>query len=111
MFSSNTSSASVSITVTGQQAYTTPGSYTWVCPAGVTSVSVVCVGGGGSGGAAYWAGGGGGGGGLGYINNYAVTPGNSYSVVVGAGGVGVSASSGGQGTSGGASTFRNITTL
>ncbi|NCX94319.1 MAG: hypothetical protein EBX40_06565, partial [Gammaproteobacteria bacterium] len=34
----------------GQQSYTTPGTYTWVCPAGVTSVSVVCVGGGGAGG-------------------------------------------------------------
>jgi len=57
----------------GQQEYTTAGTYSWVCPAGVTSVSVVCVGGGaGSGGA------------LGYINNYAVSPGTSYTVVVGA---------------------------
>jgi len=31
-----------------QQAYTTAGTYTWVAPAGVTSVSVVAVGGGGS---------------------------------------------------------------
>ena len=31
----------------GQQAYTTAGTYSWVCPAGVTSVSVVAVGGGG----------------------------------------------------------------
>jgi len=31
----------------GQQSYTTGGTYSWVCPAGVTSVSVVCVGGGG----------------------------------------------------------------
>ena len=46
----------------GQQAYTTAGSYTWVAPAGVTSVSVVAVGAGGGGGAGYWAGGGGGGG-------------------------------------------------
>ena len=30
----------------GEQQYTTPGSYTWTAPAGVTSVSVVCVGGG-----------------------------------------------------------------
>lgn len=34
------------------------------------------------------SGGGGGGGGLGYRNNYAVVPGTSYTVVVGAGGVG-----------------------
>ena len=30
----------------GQAAYTTPGSYQWVAPAGVTSVNVVAVGGG-----------------------------------------------------------------
>ncbi len=33
----------------GQQAYTTAGTYSWVAPSGVTSVSVVAVGGGGSG--------------------------------------------------------------
>lgn len=64
-------------------AYTTAGTYTWVAPAGVTSVSAVAVGSGGGG----TAGGGGGGGGLGYRNNIAVTPGSSYTVVVGAGGV------------------------
>lgn len=75
--------------VAGQQAYTTAGTYTWVAPAGVTSVSAVAVGGGGGGG---WNPGGatnaGGGGGLGYRNNISVGPGNSYTVVVGAGGVG-----------------------
>ena len=35
------------LSVEGQQAYTTPGTYSWTCPSGVTSVSVVCVGGGG----------------------------------------------------------------
>ena len=34
----------------GQSIYTTPGTYCWTAPAGVTSVSVVAVGGGGSGG-------------------------------------------------------------
>ena len=29
----------------GQIEYTTPGTYTWIAPPGVTSVSVVCVGG------------------------------------------------------------------
>lgn len=33
----------------GGVAYVTPGSYTWTCPAGVTSVSILCVGGGGGG--------------------------------------------------------------
>lgn len=64
----------------GQQAYTTAGSYTWIAPASVTSVSVVAVGAGGQGAS---AGGGGGGGGLGYKNNIAVVPTSSYTVVVG----------------------------
>ena len=64
-----------------QVAYTTPGTYSWVCPAGVTSVCVVCVGGGASGGYTF----GGQGGGLGWKNNITVTPGTSYTVVVGAG--------------------------
>ncbi len=64
----------------GQQTYNTPGTYTWVCPAGVTSVSILCVGGGGGG---FTSGGGaGGGGGLAYRNNFTVTPGASYDVVV-----------------------------
>ena len=59
---------------TGQQAYTTPGTYTWVAPADVFSVSVVAVGA-----ARSLAGAG-----LGWKNNIAVTPGSSYTVVVGA---------------------------
>lgn len=82
------SAASNSITAVsaGSQSYTTAGTYSWVAPSGVTSVSVVAIGGGGGGG--YIASSGGSGGGLGYKNNYAVTPGNSYTVVVGAGGSG-----------------------
>ena len=68
--------------------YATPGTYTWVAPTGVTSVCAVCVGGGGAGGSAPNGGAGGGGGALGYKNNIAVTPGQLYTVVVGAGGVG-----------------------
>ena len=33
----------------GSQSYTTPGTYTWVAPVGITSVSAVAVGGGGEG--------------------------------------------------------------
>jgi hypothetical protein len=33
----------------GEQVYTTPGTYSWIAPAGVTSVNVVAVGGGGAG--------------------------------------------------------------
>jgi len=68
----------------GQQAFTTPGTYTWVAPQNVTSVSVVCVGAGGtySPDGAFDAAGGGGGA-LAYANNITVVPGNSYTVVVG----------------------------
>ena len=70
----------------GSTEYVTPGTYTWVAPEGVTSVSVVAVGGGGSG--STNGGSGGGGGGLGWKNNISVVPGNSYTVVVGLGGPG-----------------------
>ena len=53
--------------------YTTPGSYSWVAPACVTSVAVVVVGGPNNNGT---------GGALAYRNGYSVTPGNSYTVVV-----------------------------
>ena len=88
------------ITVAGQQVYegiAAPGSsssmFTWICPPGVTSVSVVAVGSGGNGGPAYFqtaaigsaqtATGSAGGGGLGWQNNIPVTPGNSYTVAAG----------------------------
>ena len=67
----------------GQQAFITPGTYTWVAPYNVYSVSVVCVGAGGSGEANPSPVYGGGGGGLAYLNNIPVVPGNSYAVVVG----------------------------
>ena len=68
----------VDLPIQGQQAFTTPGTHTWTCPAGVTSVCVVCIGGGGTGGAY-----GGSGGSLAYKNNITVTPGQTYTIVVG----------------------------
>ena len=62
----------------GEAEYTTPGTYQWTCPAGITNVSVVCVGAGGGDRTA-------GGGGLGWKNNIPVVPGTSYTVEVGAG--------------------------
>ncbi len=103
------SAASNSITASnaGQQAYTSAGTYSWVAPAGVTSVSVVAVGGGAGGlfnnPCLYGAPNGGGGGGLSYKNNYSVNPGCSYTVVVGAGGP--ASSCGCTGTHGGSSYF------
>jgi len=69
--------------VSGQQAYTTAGSYTFTVPAGVTSVSMVCIGGGC--GAFEVNPPGRSGGCLSYTNNVTVAPGDSLSVVVGAG--------------------------
>lgn len=92
----------------GQQAYTTAGTYTWVVPSGVTSVSAVAVGGGGSGGtggSSYGGnlpGGGGAGGSLAYANSISVTPGESITILVGSGGAGVYA---GTGNNGGDSKF------
>ena len=75
-----------SLTTPGQQEYTTPGTYSWVAPTGVIRVSVVTVGAGGGGGG--WNDrAGGGGGGLAW-GNATVTPGQTYNVVVGAGGIG-----------------------
>jgi hypothetical protein len=78
--------------VTGQQAYTTPGTYTFIVPPGVVSISALVIGGGGSGASAGRGRGGQGGGGAGltYGNNISVTPGESLTVVVGAGGAAVS---------------------
>ena len=81
----------------GQDAYTTAGSYTWVKPAGITSVSIVAVGAGGTGQPYFetgeiggcwcgYGGGGGGGGGLAYRNNYDVSARSSLQIIVGAGG-------------------------
>jgi len=72
--------------VTGQQQYTTAGTYSWVAPDGVYAVSVVAVGGGG-GGYDGWANPAGSGGGLGWKNSIKVTPGTAYTVVVGAAGL------------------------
>jgi hypothetical protein len=88
-FGNSPASASSNVitpTAIGQQAYTTAGTYSWVAPAGVTSVSVVCIGGGGGGGNSFYGRNGGSGGGLGYKNNITVVPGNSYTIVVGAAG-------------------------
>lgn len=75
---------------TGQAEYTTAGTYSWTCPAGVTSVSVVCVG---AGGTTYFSNRrvySSCGGALAYRNNIAVVPGTSYTVTVAAAGGGFS---------------------
>jgi len=93
--------------------FSTAGSTNWICPAGVTSVTVECWGGGGSGGASINGGGspsrsgaGGGGGGAYASSSVAVVPGNTYAIVVGAGGP-----SGSSSTSGGDSSFNTSTVI
>ena len=92
-----------------ESVYATEGTYTWVCPEGVTSVSVVCVGAGGGGTVnTSYGGTGGAGGGLGYKNNISVTPGSSYTVKVGKGG---QARFSQNGTNGGDSYFISTATV
>lgn len=71
---------------------------TWICPAGVTSITVECWGAGGAGGAGGTSnknGGGGGGGGAYSINStVAVTPTTVYNIVVGTGGLGTAGNGG-----------------
>ena len=109
-----------------QASYTTPGTYTWTVPPCVYSITVKVWGGGGGGGGAIaivrsgdgseaCAGAGGGGGGGYSSNTYAVVPGQTYTVVVGAGGIAGIAGSGsynsgvstpaGPGGTGGTSSF------
>ncbi|MFA5086690.1 MAG: DUF2341 domain-containing protein [Candidatus Paceibacterota bacterium] len=98
--------------------YTTPGTYTWTCPAGVTQLTLDLIGGGASGGGGGCGGGPSGGNGDGgcyngapllapagsrYQNTITVVPGTNYTVVVGDGGAGVAG--GTTGNVGQASTF------
>jgi hypothetical protein len=86
----------------GQQAFTSPGTFSWIAPANVDIVSVVAVGGGG-GGQNNWSNPAGAGAGLGWRNNISVEPGTSYTVEVGAGG--------GNGSNGGNSFFQALSTV
>ena len=94
--------------------FTTVGTTSWTCPAGVYSVEVLVVAGGGGGGR--HSGGGGGGGGVIYRPSFPVVPGTAYTVTVGAGGTsppigtypGVA---GGQGGPGGNSVFGTLTAI
>ena len=88
----NDSSATIP---SGSVAFSTPGTFDWTVPAGVTSICGVAIGGGGGGmcsrgtssGSQVTASGGGGGG-LGYFNALSVTPGDTVEITVGAGGAG-----------------------
>jgi hypothetical protein len=95
-------------TPVGTSAVTLTGSGTWLCPAGVTMVTVFAVGGGGGGGSGSAStNGSGGGGGESATQAFAVVPGTSYPYSVGAGGSAGSGGGGGgnSGGNGASSTF------
>ena len=88
----------------GDSLFMMPGTWDWICPPGVDTISVVVIGaGGGRGSASPQDADGGGGGGLAYKNNISVTPGSTYTVTVGKGGS--AGQGGGAGGSGGSSSF------
>lgn len=99
--------------------YSTPGSYLWRAPIGVTNISVICIGGGGGG--RWGAGatgtiGGSGGGALAWLSNFTVIPNNLYTVVVGQAGTndtsvtGTTVRTGVGATPGGDSYFNDVDT-
>ena len=71
----------------GRTVYQSVGTYSWIPPEGVTSISVVTIGAGGGGAStnSRWASGGGGGG-LGWKNNISISPGDTVEIFVGNGG-------------------------
>ena len=77
----------------GSDVYDSPGTYTWTCPPGVTSVTVECWGGGGGGGGAF------------NRSTIDVNPGETYTITVGAGGTSGNNANGGPG---GTTTFTGI---
>ena len=109
-------------TNTGSQSYSVLAGATptltntsWTAPTGVTRVEVLVVAGGGAGGNAQvntgTPGGGGGAGGVIYQSNYAVTPGSSYTVTVGAGGITNIITNPGRGANGSNSVFDTLTAV
>lgn len=85
-------SNSVTPTQSTDSVYVTPGTYSFIVPSGLNParISAVCVSGGGSGYGSIGSstsGGGGGGGALAYQSNLSATAGQTWTVIVGAGGV------------------------
>ena len=103
--------ATVNVNAGVVKSFTTTGTTSWTAPTDVTQVEVLVVAGGGGGGCNN--GGGGGGGGVVYNNSYPVTPGQTYTVTVGAGGTPNTSSSGftSQGNTGSNSQFGNLTAI
>lgn len=93
-------------------AFTQPSTLTsWTAPSDLFSITYLAVGGGGGGATGYDnGGGGGGGGGMMLTGTFRVSPGNDYSVNVGAGGAGgANARANNPGSNGNATTFSDLT--
>ena len=110
-----TYTATVKTTTKGTKTFTS--STTWTVPTGVRSIDIFCVGGGGAAGDVYGTSknscfsGGGGGGYTATKKAYAVTPGSSFTVTIGAGGSGIVSGTGVQvreGNPGGATSFGSV---
>ena len=96
------------------ETFSTPGSFTWTCPANVTQVVVDCWGGGGGGGNSAnntINGGSGGGGGAYAKKTFSVVPGNAYYLTVGGGGTGAPAYSNVAALYGGDSWFNTLNSV
>ncbi|MBS1946123.1 MAG: T9SS type A sorting domain-containing protein [Bacteroidetes bacterium] len=97
--------------IANSQTYSSAGTYTYTVPAGVTSITIYCWGAGGGSGGCVAGGkdqaGGGGGGGACTKNIFTVTPGQSLTIVVGAGGT-AGSSAGTNGGLGGTSSVTGI---
>jgi hypothetical protein len=93
--------------------FTTVQTTDWTAPAGATTVEYLVVAGGGGGGNGFdTSGGGGGAAGMVLTGNLAVTPGTTYTVVVGNGGIGgADERANNPGTSGGNSVFATVTAV
>lgn len=91
------------------ETFTSVGSTTWTAPATVNKIEVLVVAGGGGGGLGYY-GGGGGAGGVVYRDEFAVTPGQGYTVTVGGGGA-AGPNDTTNGGNGGNSVFGTLTAL
>jgi hypothetical protein len=89
----------IAITCSAQVSFTTPGSYTWAVPSGVTSIQVVTAGGGGGASCPGTPGGYGGNGGV-VATTLSVTPGDTLTVEVGGGGATCTSGYGGGGGGG-----------
>lgn len=91
--------------------FTNTGTGSWVVPKGVISVEALVVAGGGGGGSSAPSSGGGGGGGAGglkYVSSFAVTEGQTITVVVGAGGAPGATGGFADGSDGGNSSFGTL---